>query len=130
MLNSNLQTVPYMDVNPTAAWHVHQAPACDIMSIEVQWFFFNEAYGQSRWVKMADETIIARMEEAVKNNETHIAYDWVEDGKHYSHYVVDLKNMMQYNVTLKTARSILRVAGIPPPFDDAPFEPIVNNSAL
>ena len=62
--------------------------------------------------------VIARLEEAVKNNEGRVVYDWLENGKHYAHYVMDLVNMMQYNVTLQTARSIMRVAGIPPHFAD------------
>ena len=104
---------------PAAGWRFHQAPQCDIMSAEPQWFFYEQPVrGQSSWKKMTDARIIARLEEAVKNNEGRVAYDWLEDGEHYAHYVMDLVNMMQYNVTNQTARSILRVAGIPPHFAD------------
>ena len=89
------------------------------MSTEAQWFYFEQPVRcPSSWKKTTDDVVIARLEEAVKNNEGRIAYDWLQDGKHYAHYVVDLVNMAQYNVTRRTARSILRVAGIPPDFAD------------
>ena len=92
-----------------------RAPAHFTLTKNVQWFYFDNNDGRECWFVIQNVATVELLEHAVELNLSRISYERVNSNGQAIAYEVDMVNMVQWNTTSGTSRSLLRVIVSPPP---------------
>ena len=88
--------------SPEDAWTTHHCHP------GIQWYFYDKRNPWRPCWKRVDDQDAALMEQAIARNENRVSF-WKRGWR----YEVDLERMVQFNMSRRVARSLLRVVGSP-----------------